>query len=140
MRSFIDTNVLIYADDGSDKARQAIAVDLIEAHLRAGTGVISTQVLQEFVNAALRKLGLPADLIRSRLALYERFDVLATSADLIRSALDLHLAQSVSFWDALIVQAAAQGGCAQLFTEDLSGGSTLAGVRIVNPFKQSPGR
>ena len=134
MRSFIDTNVLVYADDGDDPARQAVAVRLIEAQLRAGTGVVSTQVLQEFVNAGLRKLGLPVDLIRARLALYRRFDLVPASPELIAAALDLHVRHQISFRDAMAVQAARQSGCAQLYTEDMQAGGRLAGVMLVNPF------
>jgi predicted nucleic acid-binding protein len=134
VRSFIDTNVLVYADDGDDPARQAVAVRLIEAQLRLGTGVVSTQVLQEFVNAGLRKLGLPVDLIRARLALYRRFDVVPASPELIAAALDLHVLHQISFWDAMVVQAARQSGCAQLYTEDMQAGARLAGVMLVNPF------
>ncbi len=134
MRSFIDTNVLVYADDGDDRAKQAVATGLIEVHLRAGTGVISTQVLQEFVNTALRKLLLPVELIRARLALYRRLEVVPSSADLVTSALDIHVLHRVSCWDALIVQAARQSGCVQLLTEDMNAGAVVAGVRLVNPF------
>lgn len=134
MRSFIDTNVLVYADDGGDRSKQSVATGLIETHLRAGSGVISTQVLQEFVNTALRKLLLPVELIRARLALYRRFDVVPSSADLVTSALDIHVLHRISYWDALILQAARQSGCAQLLTEDMNGGAVLAGVRLVNPF------
>ena len=134
MRSFIDTNVLVYADDGDDRTKQSMATDLIETHLRARSGVISTQVLQEFVNTALRKLLLPVELIRARLALYRRFDVVSASTDLVISALDIHVLHRISYWDALIVQAARQSGCVQLLTEDMNAGSTLAGVRLVNPF------
>lgn len=134
MRSFVDTNVLVYADDRDDRAKQSVATGLIEAHLRAGTGVISTQVLQEFVNTALRRLLLPVDLIRARLALYRRFEVVPSSADLVVSALDVHVLYRVSFWDALIVQAARQSGCVQLITEDMNAGAVVVGVRLVNPF------
>ncbi len=134
MRSFIDTNVLVYADDGGDRAKQTVATALIETHLRAGSGVISTQVLQEFVNTALRKLLLPVDLIRARLALYRRFEVVPSSVDLVTSALDVHVLHRVSFWDALIVQAARQSGCVQLLTEDMNAGAVVAGVRLINPF------
>ena len=134
MRSFIDTNVLVYADDRDDRAKQSVATGLIEAHLRAGTGVISTQVLQEFVDTALRKLLLPVDLIRARLALYRRFEVVPSSAEMVTAALDVHVLHRVSFWDALIVQAARQSGCVQLITEDMNAGAVVAGVRLVNPF------
>lgn len=110
------------------------ARDTIKAHRAAGTAVLSTQVLQEYVNVALRKLRLLSDLIRERLTFYRRFDIVTTSADLIAGALDWHVLRGLSFCDALIVKAAIVGGCEQLLTEDLQHGAQFAGVRIVNPF------
>jgi predicted nucleic acid-binding protein len=133
-RSFIDTNVLVYADAGDEPARQRRALDVILAHREAGTGVVSTQVLQEFVNVALRKLRLPAPLIRERLAVYSRFDVVPASPALIEAALDLHVLRGVSFYDALIAQAAVVSGCEVLLSEDFQTGTSLGGVRVVNPF------
>lgn len=134
MRSFIDTNVLVYADSGDEPVRQARALSLLAEHRRQGTGVLSTQVLQEFASVALRKLRLPPALVRDRLGFYARFDVVAASPALIADALDLHALRGVSFYDALIVQAAIAGGCAQLLTEDMQSGAVFGGVRIVNPF------
>ena len=135
MRSFIDTNVLVYADSADAGDKQARATALIAEHLRAGTGVVSTQVLHEFVNAALRKLGLPLDIVRARLRLYGRFEVINASVTAVHDALDLYALHQLSLWDALVLQAARQSGCVQLLTEDLQAGSVIAGVRVVNPFE-----
>jgi predicted nucleic acid-binding protein len=134
VRSFIDTNVLVYADAADAAVKQARAVALIAQHLREGSGVISTQVLHEFVNAARRKLALPLDMVRARVRLYSRFETVNASSTAVLEALDLHALHQVSFWDALILQAARQSGCVQLLTEDLPAGSVIGGVRVVNPF------
>jgi predicted nucleic acid-binding protein len=133
-RSFIDTNVLVYADAGDDTVRQRRALDVIRAHRVAGTGVVSTQVLQEFVNVALCKLRLPAPLIRDRLAVYKRFDVVPTTPTLIEAALDLHVLRGIAFYDALIVQAALASGCELLLSEDFQTGGQIGTLRVVNPF------
>lgn len=138
MRSFVDTSVLVYADSGDEPLKQRTAVALIRRLLEQRSGVVSTQVLQEFVNVALRKLHLPPELLRERLALYGRFDVVPTSVDGIGAALDLTLLNRLSFHDALIVQAAQRSGCAELLSEDLQTGAVLGGVRIVNPFAATP--
>jgi predicted nucleic acid-binding protein len=135
VRSFIDTNVLVYADSADATDKQAHATALIAQHLRDGSGVISTQVLHEFVNAALRKLVLPLEIVRARVRLYGRFETVNASPAAVLEALDLHALHQVSFWDALILQAARQSGCVQLLTEDLQTGAVLGGVRIVNPFE-----
>jgi predicted nucleic acid-binding protein len=134
VRSFIDTNVLLYADAGDAGAKQVRATALIAEHLRAGSGVMSTQVLHEFVNAAIRKLALPLEIVRARVRLYSRFEIVNASPAAVQDALDLHALHRISFWDALILQAARQSGCVQLLTEDLQSGAVIAGVRIVNPF------
>ena len=135
MRSFLDTNILVYADAGDEPIKQQRALSLITEHRLAGSGVISTQVLQEYTNVALRKLGLPAALVRERLSFYARFDVVTTTPALILDALDLHVLRGVAFYDALIVQAAIASGCARLLSEDMQDGAVLAGVRVSNPFK-----
>jgi predicted nucleic acid-binding protein len=135
VRSLLDTNVLVYADAADDPVKQRRAIELITTLRASGEAVLSTQVLQEYTNVALRKLRLPPTLIRERLAFYRRFDVVPASADLITGALDLHVLHSLSFYDALIVQAAAVSGCQRLLSEDMQDGVVLAGVQIENPFK-----
>ena len=138
MRSFIDTNILVYADSADVPDKQACATALIAQHLRSSEGVVSTQVLHEFVNAAIRKLGLPLEIVRARVRLYARFETVGASPAAILDALDLHALHQISFWDALILQAARQSGCVQLLTEDLQAGAVIGGVRIVNPFAAMP--
>lgn len=137
MRIFLDTNVLVYADAADEPAKQAIAIALIAQLRREGRGVLSTQVLQEYVNVAVRKLGLTPALVRERLAFYAGFDVVGNSAEMIQSALDLHVLHGMAFYDALIVQAAIEGGCAQLWSEDLQAGRLLGKLVIQNPFAEA---
>jgi predicted nucleic acid-binding protein len=135
VRSFIDTNVLVYADSGDAGAKQARAAALIAERLRAGSGVMSTQVLHEFVTAAIRKLALPLEIVRARVRLYSRFEIVNASAAAMQDALDLCALRQISFWDALILLAARQSSCVQLLTEVLQAGAVIAGVRIGNPFE-----
>ena len=137
VRSLLDTNVLVYADAADDAVKQRRAIDLITSLRAAGSVVLSAQVLQEYVNLALRKLRLPQMLVRERLNFYRRFELVPTSPDLIAGALDLHVLHGMAFYDALIVQAAAVSGCQQVLTEDMQHGATIAGVRIENPFKDA---
>ena len=134
MRSFFDTNVIVYADAADEPAKQQRAIHLIKTHRAAATAVLSTQVLQEYVNVALRKLRLPVPLIRERLGLYGRFDLVPATPEVIEGALALHVLHGTSFYDALILQAAIASGCSVLFSEDLQDGEVIGGVKIVNPF------
>ena len=134
MRSLLDTNLLVYADSADEPVKQRRAIELIKQHRAAGTAVLSTQILQEFVNVVLRRLRLPPALIRERLGFYAGFERVPATAELMAGALDLHVLHSVSFYDALILQAAIVSGCQQLLSEDMLHGATFGGVRIVNPF------
>ncbi len=133
-RSFIDTNVLLYADAGDAGDKQRLAVTLIRSHMVEASGVVSTQVLQEFAAAGLRKLGLPLELVRARLEFFSGFEVISASPKAILQALDVRQRWNLSFYDALIVQAAQACGCTELLTEDLEAGANFNGVRVVNPF------
>jgi predicted nucleic acid-binding protein len=135
VRSFFDTNLLIYADAGDEPDKQERALASIKEHRLAGTGVVSTQVLQEYANVALRKLRLPSPLIMARLDFYARFEVVATTPSLIAGAIELHALRGVQFYDGLILLAAIAIGCSLLLSEDLQDGAVFSGVKIVNPFR-----
>lgn len=134
-RSFFDTNVLVYADDQSAPAKQRRALELFAEHRRAGTGVVSLQVLQEYFVTVTRKLHLDAAVARRKVELLAELDVATPDLADVLAAIDLHRLRGISFWDALILQAAKQSGCAVLLSEDLQHGSTVEGIRIVDPFR-----
>ena len=133
-RVFIDTNVIVYADDLDAAAKRERAREILQQVLIDGNGVVSTQVLQEFFVAATRKLGVAAEIARRKVELLARLDVVTIEPSLILDAIDLHRLHPISFWDALIVQSAVASGCRRLLTEDLQSGRNIGGVQIENPF------
>jgi len=134
LRSFFDTNVLVYADDKAAPAKQRRAVELVAEHRRAGTGVVSLQVLQEYFVTVTRKLGVEATLARRKVELLAEFDVAAPDVADILAAIDLHRLHGFSFWDALILRAAKQSGCRVLLSENFQPQREVDGLRVVNPF------
>ena len=135
MRSFFDTNVLVYADDKAAPAKQRRALELVAEHRRAGTGVVSLQVLQEYYVTVTRKLHVEARIARRKVELLAEFDVATPDVADILAAIDLTRLHSFSFWDALVLRSAQQSGCAVLFTEDMQHAREMDGLRIVNPFR-----
>jgi predicted nucleic acid-binding protein len=133
-RAFIDTNILVYADDSKYPAKQMKAIDLLEQHLRRHTGVVSIQVLQEYFVAAHRKLHLDAGIAKRKIEVYAKFHVAEPRVNDVLGAIDLHRLHGLSFWDALIIQSAKNSGCGVLLTEDMQHGQVIDGVKIVNPF------
>lgn len=133
-RSFIDTNVLIYAEASDAPAKQQLALSLLKQLYESAQGVLSTQVLQEYCNVALKKLKLPAQHVRAQLELYAQFEIVQVSPAIIHAGLDLHQTRSIGFFDAIIMASAHAAGCAVVYSEDMNAGEVMAGVQIINPF------
>jgi predicted nucleic acid-binding protein len=134
--TFVDTNVLVYAEDGREPARRSVAVRVLADLWTSGRGVISAQVLQEFYNAGTRKLNMPPVVARGIVAQYAEWPVVETTAQLIVSASLLHERHGFAFWDAMVVEAALLSGATTLLSEDLQDGRRLGGLTIRNPFAQ----
>lgn len=133
-REFIDTNVLIYADDARDIQKRLQARELIRGLMRNRRGVVSLQVLQEFFAAATRKLGMSSDDAKRRVVLYSRFDTVMLAPTDWLAAIDLHRIHRFSIWDSLIVRAALNGNCTTLHSEDMSSGQLIESLAFNNPF------
>ena len=134
---FVDTNILIYTLDRADLIKQKKAREgLLELETQ-NLVVVSTQILQEFFVVSTKKLGLDPLFAKNIISSYENFEVVTVTPDLIREAIDGHILNQISFWDALIVVSAKSAGCEILWSEDLNPGQVIQGVRIENPFHKT---
>lgn len=130
---FLDTNILVYAVDSRDPAKHERAVEIVKKHIRDGSGVVSTQVLQEFASVALGKLHQRVDVVMAELAALESLEVVQLTPLLIRRALEFHALHGINFWDAAILSAAEAARCTRLWSEDFATGSTYGLLRVENP-------
>lgn len=139
-RAFVDTNVLLYAHDASETAKQPVARAALQGLWRDRNGVISTQVLQEFYVASTRKLPRPLSRteVREIIDLYSTWPVITVDPTVILSATRVEEDPQISFWDALILESARIAGAELLLTEDLQHGQVIQGVRVENPFMAQP--
>jgi predicted nucleic acid-binding protein len=136
-RYFLDTNIFVYCFDSSDRRKQQKANTLVSAASRERSGIISTQVVQEFLNVATRKFAKPMTAAEARVYLQTVLSPLCeifSSVLLYDSALSIQSETGYSFYDSLIVAAALEGQCRYLYSEDLHSGHTIRGVTIENPF------
>ena len=133
-RSFLDTNVLVYTDDHDSPGKQARALEIVRTGRLERTGVVSTQVLQEYFVAATRKAQVPPPIARRKVELFARLHLVQVELRDILAAIDLHRLHGLSFWDALVVRSAQQAGCTLLLTEDLEHGRSFDGLQVSNPF------
>ncbi|MGA3211112.1 MAG: PIN domain-containing protein [Terriglobales bacterium] len=136
-RSFVDTNILVYAHDRTTGEKHKRARRLVEQLWESGQGALSTQVLQELCVTLRRRAGQPrsVDDMRRLLHDYLSWIIVVNTADSVLQALDLEARYKISFWDALILQAAESAGAETLYSEDLSPGQKYGPVRVVNPLQ-----
>jgi predicted nucleic acid-binding protein len=133
-RFTLDTNILIYALDRGAGARHSVAVQII-ARSALGDCWLTLQSISEFFAVVTHKRLISAteaaDQARDWLAI---FPTIVASASAVRAALGSAVAGQIAYWDALLVATAGEAGCSTILTEDLSDGSTVHGVRVLNPF------
>lgn len=132
-RVFLDSNILVYAQDASAGEKQQRSREVVARLAESGDGVISTQVLQEFFVAVTRKLGVSPLAAKAVMKTFDVFEIVQISPSLIHDAVDCSVLNQLSFWDALILTAASSAGCTTLYSEDLGSGQQILGVRIQNP-------
>jgi predicted nucleic acid-binding protein len=137
-RTFLDTNVLVYAADEGDPDKRDVARAILRGDA-PGQLVISTQVLGEFYVVVTRKLARPMSESDAAAAVdaLAKLPTVITDVELVRSGIAVSREGRLSFRDGLILAAAAAGRCERLLTEDLSHGATIGGVRIESPFVAS---
>lgn len=135
-KTFLDTNIIVYAYDRSAGSKREIAKEIMVDLWNSGKGLLSTQVLQEFFVIATNKIGKPLDRGIAREILYDllRWDVVVNDGEAILSAIDIQLKYGFSFWDSMIISSAQAGGASLLLSEDITDGQTIAGVTVKNPF------
>jgi len=134
-KTFVDTNVLIYAYDVDAKAKHELAKIALRELWSKRTGVLSMQVLQEFYVNATRKIPkpLPRNVAQSVVNSYSQWCVETTPVE-IAAAFRIEDEARIGFWDALIVAAAAKAGTVRILSENLNARQSIAGILIENPF------
>jgi predicted nucleic acid-binding protein len=134
---FLDTNILVYAHDSTQGAKHERAKALVETLWESGDGILSTQVLQELCINLRRKSARPLSVPETRKLVedYSTWGIVVNTAESVLQALDFESRYQISFWDALIVQAATSSEARIIYSEDLADGQTYGAVRVVNPLK-----
>ena len=138
---FLDTNILVYTFDKENPGKRDRARALVAEALAESRGVISYQVMQEFLNAALRKFAKPLTAVDAERYLTVVLEPLCTvfaSIELCHQAIDIAERWKYLFYDSLIIASAFQAGCSVLYSEDLQHGQKIGNLRILNPFVDSP--
>ena len=134
---FLDTNILVYTFDKEHPEKQKISRKLVREALTSNKGIISYQVIQEFINVSLQKFLVPLqpndckDYIDN--FLYPLCEIFPSN-ELFKEAIDIKSEIKLSYFDSLIVASAIKGNCHILYTEDMNDGQMIKGLKITNPF------
>jgi predicted nucleic acid-binding protein len=136
VKVFVDTNILVYAYDRGAGNRHEKALSLIEQLWRDGSGILSTQVLQEFYVNVRRKAQHPVTVEQARVLIsdYLAWDPVVNDGAIIMQAIDIKRRYQLSFWDSLIVAAAQKCGASIIYSEDFNHGQMFGSVEVLNPF------
>ena len=138
-KTFVDTNILVYAHDAEAGNKQTRAAKLIENLWSHHAGVISLQVLEELYVTLTQKIAkslstkLALDLVRQ----YGTWQIAEMDVEGLLAAVHLQQKYKFSFWDSLIIQAALLSDCRLLLSEDMSHNQRVEGLLIQNPFAAS---
>jgi len=135
---FIDTNIIVYSFDTSNPPKREIALNIISEALTQSKGIISYQVIQEFMNAALRKFKIPLtsnDCQKYLTVVLEPICEVYSSIDLFHQALEISERWQFSFYDSLIISAALKAECSIVYSEDLQHQQKIYNLQIINPFE-----
>jgi len=138
--AFLDTNVLVYAFDEGEPEKREVARRLVDEHLIEGDGILSVQVLREFFSATRKPThSLPIEKAVEAIGYLATFSPIAEDARMVVGAVRRSRELTLSFWDALIVEAALRGGADRLLTEDLQHGQRIGDLTVENPFQENAG-
>lgn len=137
VKTFLDTNIFVYCLDHSAKQKRGLSLALVESALQTGNGIISTQVIKEFLSVSTKKFvktfqknDLEDYLTQVLLPLCDVYP----SPELFKKAIHLQSSLRYSFYDSLILATAIESGCKTLFTEDMQHGQKIETLTIQNPF------
>ena len=132
---FIDTNILIYAEDSGMGAKHQIAVDLLARLARLEIGALSTQVLAEYYSAATKKLHMTSEEAEETIRDLSCWKIHRPSHADIVNAIGLQRRYRLSWWDAMIVNSAIESGAEILWSEDLANAQEFGTLVVRNPFR-----
>ncbi len=133
---FIDTNILVYAHDKSDRKKRETSQQIIFDGMKKENVIVSTQVFSEFFVTVTQKIREPlsVDLAKKELLLLSHFQMVEIDLSMILEAIDLKTEHRISYWDGLIICAAKYGECSHILSEDMQHGQSFGNLTVINPY------
>lgn len=137
-KCFLDSNLFVYSCDKDEPVKKSLVTRFLEKVTLISEPIISTQTLGEFYNVVTKKLKKTKESAISMCQdISDMYPVYDISVENVFHALQISKDSQLSYWDSLIVAVASDAGCSTVYSEDLSNGQIISGVRIVNPFAEA---
>jgi predicted nucleic acid-binding protein len=137
-RTFIDSNVLLYAGEAKTALKSARSGEWLRYLLQTGLGVANLQVLNEVANVLIKRGGMRPEAVFSIVDGYALFGSSAINLETVAAARILHFENGYSWWDCLLLASAIELQCRLFLSEDMQDGHRIRGLTIINPFLHSP--
>lgn len=137
-RTFIDSNVFLYAIEAADTQKSAMSGNWLRYLLASSHGVASLQVMNEVTNVLIKRGKMRPETIFSIVDGYALFGATAINFETIAAARLLHFEHGYSWWDCLLLASAIELQCRHFLSEDMRDGHQIRGLTIMNPFRHSP--
>ena len=134
---FLDTNIIVYSFDSENESKQVIARNLIAQAFCHQHTSISYQVIQEFLNVALKKFKVPLTPSDAQIYISTTLEPLCeifSSISLFYKSIEIQERWHFSFYDSLIISAALSANCTVLYSEDMQHEQRIEELTIINPF------
>ncbi len=137
--AFVDTNILLYARDASEPAKQPVAASLLAELWESRKGRISVQILNEFFVNVTRKLdpGMSAEEAWDDIEAFMAWRPVALDGPILSRTFAAYRRYNLSWWESMVVAAAEASNCSRIFSEDLSHTQIYFGITVINPFTES---
>lgn len=136
-RFFLDTNIFVYCFDDNEIGKKVRALSLIGEALQSGKGIISWQVVQEFLNVSTKKFISPLKAVDAKSYLQKvLFPLCAVfpNLNIYQNTIEIQEKTGYSFYDSMIVASALSQDCSILYSEDLHNGMKIDDLQVINPF------
>jgi len=137
-RTFVDSNVLLYAAEENAGAKAARSGEWLRYLLQAGLGVANLQVLNEVTNVLIKRGGMRPEAVFSIVDSFALFGSSAINFETVAAARILHFENGYSWWDCLLLASAIELQCRFFLSEDMQDGHQIRGLTIISPFRHSP--
>lgn len=130
---FVDTNIFVYLFSKTESEKREKCKAFLKGLGSEVSFVVSTQVINEFSAVMLRKFNMPPLELKTIIDDINEFEVVNTGVPEIKTAINIHILNQLSYWDSLIVSAARSANCVAIVSEDMNNGQLIEGMEIVNP-------